>query len=57
MSEHAYKKLSVYDTEYTTAQGDKFAEKYLKFLKDATTERRCELPLQGSLLSMEFTHY
>ena len=41
MSEHAYKKLSVYDTEYTTAQGDKFAEKYLKFLKDATTERRC----------------
>ncbi len=41
MSEHAYKKLSVYDTEYTTEQGDKFAEKYMKFLKDATTERRC----------------
>lgn len=41
MSEHAYKKLSVYDTEYSTDKGDKFAEKYLKFLKDATTERRC----------------
>ncbi|MBQ6947193.1 MAG: hypothetical protein IJN42_04010 [Clostridia bacterium] len=41
MSEHAYKKLSVYDTEYTTEKGDKFAEKYMKFLKDATTERRC----------------
>ncbi len=38
---HFYKKTSVYDTEYTTAAGDKFAEKYMKFLKDATTERRC----------------
>ncbi len=41
MSTHAYTKRSVYETEYTTALGDKFAEKYLKFLKDATTERRC----------------
>lgn len=41
MSTHAYTKRSVYETEYTTAAGDKFAEKYLKFLKDATTERRC----------------
>ena len=41
MSKYAYEKKSVYETEYTTVVGDKFAEKYLKFLKKGTTERRC----------------
>ncbi len=41
MSQHAYQKKSLYQTEYTTTKGAEFAENYLKFLKDATTERRC----------------
>ena len=41
MSQHAYEKKSVYQTEYTPDAGNKFAEKYLKFLKNGTTERRC----------------
>ncbi|MBR5782738.1 MAG: aminopeptidase [Clostridia bacterium] len=41
MSKYAYEKKSVYQTEYTPDLGNKFAEKYLKFLKNGTTERRC----------------
>ena len=41
MSKHAYEKKSVYETAYDAAAGDRFAEKYLHFLKNGTTERRC----------------
>ncbi len=41
MSKHAYQKKNLYQTDYSIEKGDKFAEKYLKFLKNATTERAC----------------
>ena len=41
MSKHAYEKKSVFETGYNVAEGDRFAEKYLNFLKNGTTERRC----------------
>lgn len=58
MSEHAYHKKSVYETEYSTEAGNKFAEKYLNFLKNATTERKCvkyltELAAQNGFVPFE----
>lgn len=41
MSKHVYEKKSVYEAGYPTDKGDAFAAKYLKFLKNGTTERRC----------------
>lgn len=38
---HSYEKKSVLQGHYTPADGDKFAEKYLSFLKNGTTERKC----------------
>ncbi len=41
MSKHIYEKKSVYENGYPVELGDKVAAKYLKFLKEGTTERRC----------------
>ena len=41
MSKHIYEKKSVYENGYPAAAGDTLAKKYLTFLKEGTTERRC----------------